>query len=92
MIALCGPSLGLGCPFPARGRVSGPLGLVLASKVSARLSVPGTGQAESGSAGLRGATTTSSARGPVAGGPASESPVTQSPPLQSHFLNQKGGR
>lgn len=86
MIALCGPNLGLGSPFPGRGRVTGPLGLGLASKVSARLSIPGTGQAESGSAGLRGATTASSSQGPMAGGPASESPVILSPTLQSYFF------
>ena len=68
--------------------------LVLASKVSGRLSAPGKGQAEPGSAGLGVRPPCLQPPGPVAGGPACERSVTQSPPLQLLFLllflNQKG--
>lgn len=89
MIALFGPSPGLGDPFPAEGESRDSWVLVLASKVSARLSAPGMGRRRGGSAG-RGATIPSLALGPMAQGPASEKPVTLSPPLRLHFLHQKG--
>lgn len=60
--------------------------LVLASKVSARLSAPGKGQAEPGSAGLGVRPPCLQLPGPVAGGPACERSVTLSPPLQLLFL------
>lgn len=84
MIALFGPSLGLGGPFPPRGRVTGLLGSGsgLQGQRSPVCSWDGVGRAGERVTGGRAHPT--AAPGTLAGGLASERPVTLFPPLELH--------